>query len=424
MAVCQSISFSLDHLDGEPHGRHGRPLAVAGLEHEQLAVLDRELEVLHVAEVGLQRLADLGQLGERLGLLALQQRDRVGRADAGDDVLALGVHQELAVEHFFARGGVTGEGHAGARVFARVAEHHGLHVHGRAPLGGDVVLAAVDDRPVVHPAAEHGPDGPGQLLPRVVGERLAGAVKHQLLEPLDQVLEVVGRQGRVLGVGVAEQLLLGLLDDDLERLVVLVGPLLDAHDDVAVHLDEPAVAVVGEPLVAGRLGQAQHRLVVEPEVEDRVHHARHRVAGARADGDQHGRVDRVTELGAHDLLHRRDAGVHLAVQFRRVGLLVVVEVGADLGRDREPGRHRQADAAHLGQVRALAAEQGLHAAVPVALAVAERVDPLGGLHGLAGVLGNRDRLLGRRLGRLDGLGQLDGLLREGLLGRHGHGACS
>ena len=44
----------------------------------------------------------------------------------------------------------------------------------------------------------------------------------------------------------------------------------------------------------------------------------------------------------------------------------------------KPGRHRQADAAHLGEVRALAAEQRLHRAVAVGLP-AEEVDVLAGL---------------------------------------------
>ncbi len=39
----------------------------------------------------------------------LQVLDRVGRADAGDDVLALGVHQVLAVEALLAGGGVARE---------------------------------------------------------------------------------------------------------------------------------------------------------------------------------------------------------------------------------------------------------------------------------------------------------------------------
>ena len=56
---------------------------------------------------------------------------------------------------------------------------------------------------------------------------------------------------------------------------------VDAAHDVAEHVDQPAVGVVGEPLVAGRVGEADDRLVVQAEVEDRVHHARHRARPRR-----------------------------------------------------------------------------------------------------------------------------------------------
>jgi hypothetical protein len=58
---------------------------------------------------------------------------------AGDDVLALRADQEVAVGHVLAGGGVTGEGHAGRRAVAEVAEHHHLHVDGGAEVVGDVL---------------------------------------------------------------------------------------------------------------------------------------------------------------------------------------------------------------------------------------------------------------------------------------------
>ena len=84
----------------------------------------------------------------------------------------------------------------------------------------------------------------------------------------------------------------------------------------------------------------------------------------------------VAELLAGLLLDRGDAGLHLRLERRRIRPLVVVVVGADLGGDGEAGRHRQADAAHLGEVGALAAEQRLHAAVAVGLRLAEQIDVL------------------------------------------------
>jgi hypothetical protein len=51
-------------------------------------------------------------------------------------------------------------------------------------------------------------------------------------------------------------------------------------------------------------------------------------------------------------------------------------MGADLGGDGEARRHRQSQIAHLGQVRALAAEQILHGGLVLGLTVAERINPL------------------------------------------------
>jgi len=84
-------------------------------------------------------------------------------------------------------------------------------------------------------------------------------------------------------------------------------------------------------------------------------------------------------VGAHALVLVLHAG--------GVGALVGVVVGADFGRDREAGRHRETDAGHFGEVRAFAAEEGLHRAVAVSFAVAPGVDDLGGLGGFGGILG-------------------------------------
>ena len=55
---------------------------------------------------------------------------------------------------------------------------------------------------------------------------------------------------------------------------------------------------------------------------------------------------------------------------------VLHHVAADLGRDREAGRHRQAERRHLGEVRALAAEQRLVLGAAFGGATAELTDVL------------------------------------------------
>ena len=156
----------LHHLHRDAHGGDAGAFAVAGLEHEELAVFHRELEVLHLAEMLFQRGADIFQLAMRLGHLLLQRGDGVGRAHAGDDILALRVDQVFTVKHFFARGGIAREGDAGAAFLARVAEDHRLDVDGGAPFVRDVVLLAINNGALVVPRTEDRADGAAQLLVR------------------------------------------------------------------------------------------------------------------------------------------------------------------------------------------------------------------------------------------------------------------
>ena len=141
----------LDHVHGELQRGGGGALAVAGLEHEQLAVLHGELDILHILEVFFEDRADLHEFGVRLRHLLLHVDDRLRGADAGDHIFALGVDEELTVEFVGAVGGVAGEGDARAGLVASVAVDHCLDIDGGAPLGGDVVLAAINDRAVIHP---------------------------------------------------------------------------------------------------------------------------------------------------------------------------------------------------------------------------------------------------------------------------------
>src|SRR5205085_9900432 len=51
------------------------------------------------------------------------------------------------------------------------------------------------------------------------------------------------------------------------------------------------------------------------------------------------------------------------------------EIGADVGADREPGRHRQAEIGHLGEARALAAQQIAQLAAALGITAAEAIHP-------------------------------------------------
>ena len=298
-----------------------------------------------------------------LGELLLQLRDGLGVADAGHDVLALGVDQEVPVGALGPGGGVAGEAHAGARVVVAVAEDHGLHVDGGAQVVGDALAVAVGDGAGAVPAAEHGLDGAAQLLGRLLGEGLAGVALDDLLVRIDEVAQQLGRH---LGVrGGAGQLLGGVE----ERVELLAGQL---QHDAGVHGDEAPVGVEGEALVPGLLGQALHGLVVEAEVEDRVHHAGHGELGTRAHGHEQ-RVAGVANGLAHGLLEPGAGTRHFGVEL--LGPAAGHVGAAGVGRNGESGRHRELEyRRHLGQVGALATQEVLELHGRAAMRVVEIED--------------------------------------------------
>ena len=133
----------VDEVGGDLDGRRRGPLRAARLEHVQLAALDRELEVLDVAVVLLELLADAHELAVDLGHLGLHLADLRRGPDAGHDVLALGVRQVLAEQDLLAGVRVAGERDARPRVVAHVAEDHGHDVDRRAQVVGDLLVVPV-----------------------------------------------------------------------------------------------------------------------------------------------------------------------------------------------------------------------------------------------------------------------------------------
>ncbi len=312
----------------------------------------------------LQGLHDLHELVVRLLVDRLQVGERHRVADAGDDVLALRVLEVVAVDALVAAGRVAGEGDAGAGVGAQVAEDHRADVDGRAEVAGDALLAAVELGAVGVPRVEDRVYGEVHLLAGVLRELAPGLGLDDLLELLDQLLQV--RRGEV---GVDRDLLrvLGGLQCLLEQLAV------DAEDGLAEHLDEPAVGVPGEALVARLGGEAGHRGVGEADVEDGVHHARHGELGPGAYGDQQ-RVVGLAELLAHALFQRLEVRTHLVAQLGRRVTAVEVDL-ARLGGDGEARRDGQPEVGHLGEVGALAAQKILQ----ILVALGEVVDELLGI---------------------------------------------
>ena len=244
----------------------GGALAVAGLEHEEFFVLDGKLHILHIAVVALERLADLLELLEALGHDLGHLGDGHRGAHTGDDVLALGIHQELAHELLLARGGIAREGDARARLLVEIAECHHLHIDRGAPAVGNVVVTAVDVGARIIPAAEDGLNRLHELLLGIGGEVLADFRLVLGLELTGEFLEVFGGE-----IDVERNALLRLhLVDELFKIL-----LADFHDDIGKHLDEAAIAVPRPAGILRLLGERLDDFLVETKVQNRIHHAGH-----------------------------------------------------------------------------------------------------------------------------------------------------
>ena len=165
-----------DQVGGDLHRGGGGPLGAPRLEHVQLAALDRELEVLDVAVVLLELLADPLELGVDGRHVGLHLGDLGRGPDAGHDVLALRVGQVLAEQRLLAGVRVAGEGDAGPRVVAHVAEDHGHDVDRRAEVVGDLLVVPVVHGALAEPAGEDGLDRQVELLVRVAREVAAGVL--------------------------------------------------------------------------------------------------------------------------------------------------------------------------------------------------------------------------------------------------------
>ena len=290
----------------------------------------------------------------------------IGGADAGHDVLALGVDEAVAVEDVLAGVGVAGKADARAGVVALVAEDHLDDVDRRALEVGDLLDAAVGDRLVGLPGVEDRVDGAPELLDGILWEGLALLGLVEGLELLAELLEIVGLE---LGVVLEAELLLHVREH------LLHGLLGESHGGGGVHLDEAAVAVVGEAGVAGLGGEALDRLVVEAEVEDGLEHAGHRAGRSGADGDEEGILG-VAELLADGLLELGEGDLDLFDDGLRqlAARLVVLFAGGDA--DREAGRNGKADLGHLHEPGALAAENVLAGDAGLSYATAELIDVL------------------------------------------------
>ena len=266
---------------------------------------------------------DAGEVGEGHGV-----------ADAGNDVLALGVLQVVAVDTPGAGGRVAGEGDSRAGVGTEVAEDHDLDVHRGAQVVGDVFSAAVEAGALAVPGAEDRPDRAVQLRTGVLREVLARRVPDHLLVVLDEPGGVVGAHAPV------EQ---------------FRG---DAEDRAAVYLEQAAVRVPREALATG--GLASPRTDASPRPMSRIVSIIPGIENLLPERTDSSRglsrppssrpVRRSNSTSACATWAASSPASSPVARYSRQASVVTVK----------PGGYRQSQPGHLRQVGSLAAEQVRH----------------------------------------------------------------
>ncbi len=204
----------------------------------------------------------------------------------------------------------------------------------------------------------------------ILRERLAPFGFNQSLIFGDQGLQIIGRK---FGIEIESAIFLG----DFQRL--FKRAMIEFEHDIGIHLDEPAIAVPRKARVARRGCEALYGNVVKPQIQNGIHHPGHRHPRAGADRDEQ-RIGGVAEGLAGHVLNMRDAVGDFSADAVGEGLAVRIISAAHLGRDREAGRHRQANRGHAVKIGTLAAKDILVAAnglVPVRNAATETIYILG-----------------------------------------------
>ena len=338
------------HINGDLDRCFRGPFAVACLQHEETVVLDRKLHVLHVGVMRFQQMRDPVELLIDFGERFFHLRDGLRCSDTGNDVLALGIHQEFTEDTVLTIDRASCERNARAGCLAHVAEDHRLHVNGSPQTAGDAVNLSVQDRTFVVPGAEDRLHGFHQLVLRILREFSSDFCFDKVLVRSNDILQI-GR--RKLCIVLIPFLFLLAVKDLIEF------GFRDLQYDVAEHLDEAAVAVIGKPFIAGLSGKAYDAVIVESQIQDGVHHAGHGNRCPGADGDQQ-RVFGIPEGLAHNGLEFLQFFENLCPDLFIDHFAVFVILEAGVGGNGETERNRQTDLGHFSQVRALSSKETSH----------------------------------------------------------------
>ena len=286
-------------IHGNLHHSGTCTFTVTSLEHPELAVLNRELHILHIFVIVFETVCNCYELGSTVGHRLFEGRifgtallfgntlkgspsagtfdsDLLRSTDAGNDVFTLSVDKVFTVEKVFTRSSITAESHTCCGVIAHVAIYHGLYVYSGTPFFRNLIHAAIYNRTFIHPAVKYGTYTAPELFPCRFGEIFAGEILDGFLKANYEFLEIVYVKFVVI---YNTFFLLNVFHDGFKGVDVGFADGFHTEHYVAVHLHETAIAVPSEARIAAFLCHSSDSSVVHTEVKNRIHHTGHRCTG-------------------------------------------------------------------------------------------------------------------------------------------------
>ena len=232
--------FLLHHIVCNLHIGNRCSLSVTSLKHVQLFLFNSEFKVLHIAKFLLEPFTNFNELF--VGVF----EDRIFRhgchgkrcSDTSNNIFTLGIHKVFTIEDVFTSRGISGKGNTRCAVITHIAKHHGLDIDRGSPLIWNFVLPTVENGSFVHPTSEYGSDRTDQLFEWILREIFPGTVLDETEVSLDEFAECFLCK---LCIVFDAELMLQSIHNFIKRLVFILVPLLDTHNNIAVHLNKSAI---------------------------------------------------------------------------------------------------------------------------------------------------------------------------------------
>ena len=226
---------------------------ISGLQHEEFAVFDGELHILHVAVMLLQTMSNIAELIVYVRHDVFEFIDVLWSTNTSNNVFALCVDKELTEQTVFTGCRVTGKCYAGTGSVAGVAEYHGLYVNSSAPGGWDIIHSSVVDCTWVIPGTEYCFYSFHQLFSWLLWEIFIFLFFIVCFKADNHFFQVICVE---LGVKSNAFCFFHLVDDNLKLMF------WNFHNNVGEHLDEAAIGVVSKTLIVGQFSKTFYNLIV------------------------------------------------------------------------------------------------------------------------------------------------------------------